>query len=259
MSVLYCIPTANPQRCSSTFQKWKDMGYLTAALTDDPKFTTTPIANCDYKVTVSSYRGWAASTNHLIKLFLDNGGLPLPINWFVAGGDDMDPDPNERADEIARECEDYFQNFNRRVPINNTGEPISSNPNFLPTLGVMQPHGDTLRGTQDICGSPWLGRFYCLLANQGRGPLWPDYLHFFADEELFNVAGPDHQNLLLSRPDLTQYHHHYFRKGEPTPTDYQIHSRNHWHHDKRLFLQRKANGFPGSELALPPVEEAVKE
>lgn len=190
------------------------MGYKTMAYVDRPDQTN--IRHCDQLVFLPEYRGWSATVNLLCH------ALPH-VDWVVAGGDDMFPDPKKRAAEIAEECSEHFGG----------------------TLGVMQPHGDNFGGTTRICGSPWIGREYARRANRGVGPLWPDYFHFYADEELFNVAGA--QGLLWCRTDLSHFHEHWTRTKSGR-TDYQKHNQKSWDKDKALFLARKAAGFPGSEL-----------
>ena len=96
-----------------------------------------------------------------------------------------------------------------------------------------------------ICGSPWLGRTYIERANGGRGPLWEGYRHCYADEELHDVALRD--GLLWQRRDLNQHHDHWQRRGIPRPA-YLAHVQKQWRSDRALFEERKAAGFPGSEV-----------
>ena len=105
-----------------------------------------------------------------------------------------------------------------------------------------------------VCGSPWMGREFCLRINQGRGPLWPEYFHMGEDEELQAVALK--YGVLWQRPDLIHLHQHWGRAlpGEVMAPRTRMpkflekaNSGAEWDKYKRLFAQRSAAGFPGSE------------
>jgi hypothetical protein len=224
--VFYAIPTANAKLCGSTFAKWRAMGYRTAALIDG---ATTEPDNADVILRADGYQGypWA------IKQLCDHLLASEPdLQWIVVGGDDMDPDPGARPAQIADECSRHFHG----------------------TLGVMQPTGDPWDvdasgrcAAARICGSPWLGRDFIQRWNGGAGVFWPEYRHFFADEEMHDVAFS--AGLLWQRSDLTQWHHHVQRERRP-PATYQKIVQSHWSRDGSVFRRRKAAGFPGAFPAL---------
>ena len=221
MNVVYAIPTANAEQCGRTFARWRDMGYRTVALANGPAYGAR-IDNANHVLHVPDYPGWAASVNRLFTI--------VSPDILVTGGDDMLPDPNRPADAIAAEFLEHFGG----------------------TLGVMQPTGDRWmpdeRGvpvSERICGSPWLGAEFCRRANRGRGPLWPGYRHWFADEELCAVTRA--AGLLWQRPDLSHLHEHHLRRGAPRPA-YMEATAVQWAADAELFRQRSATGFPGHEL-----------
>jgi hypothetical protein len=162
---------------------------------------------------------------------------PYNADIVVTGGDDMDPDPKQRAAEIAEQFEEHFHG----------------------TLGVMQPTGDIASSPNCdmICGSPWLGAEWIRRAYRGSGPLWPEYNHFFGDEELQAVAV--RHGLLWQRSDLCQHHDHWLVQGGPPKTSYQHHMDTWWPHDETIFRWRKRQAFPGSELLDTPMTATIPE
>ena len=211
----------------------------------------------DY-VRVDDYRGYAVSVNTVALDVLKT--IDPSCDWIVTGGDDTEPDLNHAADEIAAQCSEHFGG----------------------TFGVCQPTGDRwgldrnahqfhalwnnpLRcrvcGSMDedapkhmigayidrVAGSPWLGREFCLRINQGRGPLWPEYWHMGEDEELQAVAIK--YGVFWQRPDLTHLHNHWGREpgGQAPEFLKRANSSAEWDAYKKLFRERRAAGFPGSE------------
>lgn len=231
MSVYLCIPSARPvDEAEACLQKWRDRGYKLAIFREMDR---GPV-KADLLVNTLPYRGYAAAVNLLAKLVLDDDS---ECNWIVAAGDDTDPDPTHEPEDIALECSEYF------------------------SFGVMQPTGDPWsdgngRIIERIAGSPWLGREWCRRAYGGRGPLWPEYYHTHADEELQLVA--KRLGVFWQRPDLIQMHHNWARgetvkdrvravqRGAPEFLKY-AHSQEQWDKYQALFNARKAAGFPGSD------------
>jgi hypothetical protein len=194
------------------------------------------------------------ATNALAKDVLETDSQ---CDWIIAGGDDVDPDPNHTADEIARECSEYFDDlYMFRCEDGNDFARAMTSEQYS-TFGVMQPTGDRFAGgsIDRIAGSPWMGRAWCERINQGRGPLWPDYLHVFADEELQNVAIK--YGVFWQRPELIHLHHHFQRESDALdskavpraipPHLIEANSKDHWYKFKTLFNERTRTGFPGSE------------
>lgn len=263
-----CIPSKRPpEEAAPILEKWREQGYK-IALAREPK---DGAVKCDLFWSVQRYHGWAQSINILAQMVLD--GDP-GCNWIVGGGDDTTPDPNHTAEEIARQCSEHFakapyeaiyRHMTADVPI---PEHLQFNDERLrslsdkqltkipcSTFGVMQPTGDRWLDSKGqcaidrICGSPWIGREFAKRINQGRGPLWPEYHHMFADEELQNVALK--YGVLWQRRDLIHEHKHWAR-----PRGYRedmpqwaaaINSPEEWRASQTLFSERKAAGFPGSE------------
>ncbi len=237
-SVWHCIPSARPVALvNEHVAKWKDRGYRVALMRDG----ISDIQGADLILICGSYPGYAKAANALINTVMERDP---DAEWFVTGGDDTDPDPSKTAEEIAAECVAHFS-WNGRNP--------------LWTWGVMQPTGDRYaHGSIDrIAGSPWIGRAFAMRAYKGQGPYWPEYTHFFLDNELKEVA--EKYGVYWPRRDLIHLHRHFLRASEaidsgtvsrPAPAHLiEANSPRHWARYKQLFDFRRAAGFPGSELA----------
>jgi hypothetical protein len=117
----------------------------------------------------------------------------------------------------------------------------------------MQPTGDRFAGGQidRIAGSPWMGREWCLRANGGRGPLWPEFTHMFADEALKRSA--EKMGVYWARPDLIHFHAHFQRADQsigsraiakPIPPHLvKWNTRQHWDEMKAIFQRLEAEDF----------------
>lgn len=216
--VWWAIPSAKPaDDCNASLAPWRAKGYRLAVYRDPGR-----ASGIDADVVIAGpYRGWPAATNALCRYLLTE----TDAEFIVAGGDDMLCDPTAPA-VIADQCLRHFGG----------------------SLGVMQPTGDPL-GTDSngvpaaarICGSPWMGREFIEKWGGGGRPFFEGFNHFFCDELLcrqLQACG-----LLWQRPDLTHWHNHWHRTGEPRPT-YMGKAAEMWAHDERLFRRFAAAGFP---------------
>ena len=154
-------------------------------------------------------------------------------DWIVAAGDDTECDRNHTADEIAAQLTAHFGG----------------------TFGVCQPTGDRWSDAQGVlvervAGSPWMGREWCLRANRGRGPLWPEFFHMFADECLQETAKK--LGVFWQRPDLIHLHKHWGRPkdGETmgqasNMPDFLVKANSpaEWRKSKAEFERLRAGGF----------------
>lgn len=232
IDVWYAIPTANPVKARTCFDAWRAMGYQTAGLFDEH---TTPAKNAtDTGARVSLHRedyfGYPWAVNELCRYLIAHHGAQI----IVTGGDDIFPDPDRPAGEIAAEFIEHFGG----------------------TFGVMQPTGDRWMwdgktetcASERICGSPWMGRAFVERINGGRGPFWPEYFHFECDVELKEVA--EQLGVLWQRQDLTQEHRHWSRpvdgKRGRRP-EYLVHAHTQAVEARKLVETRRANGWPGHE------------
>jgi len=218
---------------------WKERGYKVALWRDGSQ--TSYYASWDrgryydWLTCEELYPGYAQAINALAYSVLNSD---LSCDWIVTGGDDTLPDPNHTAEEIADNCSAYFANFDN--------DPMS-------TFGVMQPTGDRFAGgcIDRIAGSPWLGREWCLRANGGRGPFWPEFTHMFGDECLKRTA--EKLGVYWARPDLIHFHNHFQRESEeinsratmkPVPEHLRKwNTRAHWDEMQAIFRRLEAEDF----------------
>lgn len=263
--VYYLCPSKrHPAEAEKYLHRWIDQGYKVLVQRDPGE----PISVAHVQ---REYLGYAEAVNNLVACAMTIPGS----QWYVIGGDDILPDPNKDADEIAMECEQYF-----------FGD-VSDRRISRSTFGVMQPTGDRwgecpdahdfkarphqphvctcgrgrdcdqhLKGAyiDRVAGSPWIGREFARRINQGKGPLWPEYFHMFEDQELMEVATK--LGVFWQRRDIVQHHQHWGRpkpgqkygQAENMPAFLQkANSGEMWKLSRELFESRKARGFPGSE------------
>src|SRR5580658_7739496 len=101
MSVWVTIPSARPPEVVAEWAKaWRERGYKIALWRDDlpDGFPEAEFTLCGV------YPGYAQAVNRLIAQLLTNPHF----EWAVIGGDDVFPDPDHSAEEIAKQCGDYF-------------------------------------------------------------------------------------------------------------------------------------------------------
>jgi len=211
--VWFAVPSANPENCRCNLPRWRERGYRIAILQN----RTRAEIPADIVVWRDAYPGWAESINILCR-----EAVPKDAPIVVSGGDDMLPDPNHTAQDLATE-------FLSRFP---------------DTFGVMQPHGDEFLCARRYCGSPFLGRKWIDTMYGGRGPMCGQYHHNWADNELYWVARG--LGALWERDDLSHFHDHFTREGRRAP-DYWECVRNSDLSDAYLYFARAYADFPGHE------------
>ncbi len=217
--VWFAIPSASPEKCRKVLPVWRERGYRVAILQN---FERADIP-ADICVWSDRYPGWAQSVNILAREI-----VPRSAQIIVTGGDDMLPDPDHTAQELATQ-------FLERFP---------------DTFGVMQPHADEYLASRRYCGSPFLGRAWIDTMYHGQGPLFGKYHHNWADNELYWVArGLD---ALWLRPDLSHFHDHFTRGGRAEPA-YWSSVKQRDLDDCLLYFARAQTGFAGHE----PLETAA--
>jgi hypothetical protein len=262
LSVWVTIPSARPvAEVAKWAAAWRERGYRIALWRD---FSTPagmfkrPVdgpleGTADIVMGGATYPGYAVAVNSLVRVTMQ--AEPDP-EWFIIAGDDVYPDPNHTAEEIAAQCREHFNDFA-------CGCEVTCNNGHCGTFGVMQPTGDRWGENPNharpdmrsayidrIAGSAWYGREYCKRVNQGRGPLWPEYQHMFVDEEARAVAV--RLGVYWERRDLTQLHMHPGRAKNYTVDMIPEHlkkwaSADHWKEAEQIFFRRRREGFPGSE------------
>lgn len=255
MSVWVCIPSKRPVPIVAKWaEAWRAQGYRIALWRDsiEEEFSSMISHSCD-KLQAAPYPGYAIATNRLIQWIAQS---QPEARWFVIGGDDVYPDPNHTAEEIAQQCGDYFARNEWKAA---DGQHC--------TFGVMQPTGDRWGDSERtramygedrgayidrIAGSAWIGREFARRAYGGNGPLWHEYAHMYSDEELCCVA--EKLGVYWRRRDLNQHHEHWMRGENRTKDDMpeflkEANSPEHWDKYGNLFRDRKEAGFPGSECS----------
>lgn len=269
-NVWVVMPSARPvDEVNRVLRLWRERGYKSFVWRDEKaKAQNDDLANALMvtemeavgadMVFFGEYPGYASAVNQLIKMLLGSINAHAAPQWFVAAADDIEPDPNKTADEIAWQCS---QHFGCMVDETGDGEYAILRGS---TFGVMQPTGDRWGAEEAwarkmfphapayidrICGSAWIGREFIERTYGGKGPFFPGYSHMFADEELQNVA--QSLGVLWQRPDLTHKHNHWGRKQGATRADIppflvEANSPEHWNKAKALFNERKMAGWPGA-------------
>lgn len=209
--VWFVIPSASPEKCRKTLPLWRERGYRIAVLQNFEK-GEIPADIVDW---FDYYPGWPESVNILCRQV-----IPQSCQLIVSGGDDMLPDPNHTAQELAAQFFDRFPDG----------------------FGVMQPHGDEFMCAKRYCGSPFIGRAWFENMYGGRGPMYGGYHHNYADNELYWVAKG--LNALWERTDLSHFHDHFTRTGESQP-DYWNSVKQRDLQDCLLYYARVHETFPG--------------
>lgn len=215
--VWFAIPSANPVMAARTLPEWRRRGYRVAVLQDRYRFDVdADIVDRPW----DKFVGWSKSVNRLALEV-----VPRSADIVVTGGDDMLPEPHMTAQQIADLVLARFPDG----------------------FGVMQPTGDTMDGTDRICGSPWMTRRFFETVNGGLGPFWHGYFSFYADEEMLCVTRA--LDCIWQNPRITQYHDHWTRRGLPARPRYLSESYRRWNEDQQMFFTRRMCGFPGAEPA----------
>jgi hypothetical protein len=248
VSVWLTIPSKRPpEEAEKVLRLWRERGYKIALWGDGPG-PYFEWGSSALTVQHPVYPGYAQAVNRLIAIICEHRPT---AEWFVAAGDDVQPDLNHTAEEVAEQCTEHFGGA---IPLPG----VDRNPKWR-TFGVMQPTGDRWGDRQGayidrVCGSAWIGREFATCMYQGDGPLWPEYFHMFVDEELQTVA--EKMGVFWQRPDLIQRHNHWGRTepGKPLPNRDRMpeflkeaNSAEQWDKAQKLFRARKAAGFPGHE------------
>lgn len=270
-NVWFCIPSKRPAaEADKTFAEWKARGYNVAVVRD--KGDDIP-QNVDHVLFTEQYQGYAAEANRLV---LDVARHPIngiTALWFVLGGDDVLPEKNLDAQSIALQCSEFCvstvrpHTFGVMQPTGDRWGQYDiagahefkqwpSDPQRCIVCGQGEDAPRHMSGAyiDRVAGSAWIGREFALRVNQGKGPLWPEYFHMGSDEELQAVATK--LGVFWQRPDLTHHHQHWGRPRDGQRYGFasnmpqfltRANSAEEWDKYKRLFRERKAAGFPGSE------------
>jgi hypothetical protein len=263
MSVWYCIPSKRPpEEAEPILKKWRERGYKIALWCDTVAEALAKKHTIAFAPNVGNpYPGYACAVNNLIRIVM--AGNP-DAEWLVTGGDDIEPDANHSAEEIATQCSEHFAWLHMGPASKNLTVKALQDSLYglvMRTFGVMQPTGDRYGDNERhmgkpgsayidrVAGSPWMGREFCRRMYQGRGPLFEGYFHMGEDEELQAVATK--LGVFWQRRDLIHFHHHWARKRQDAADRpaflERANSHEEWLKYKKLFAERAAAGFPGHE------------
>ena len=256
ISVWLTIPSARPaSEIKERLERWRDMGYKIALWRNGPHVDDS--IECDWLFSRPDYHGWGASINFIIERVAE---YDPTADWFLGGGDDTDPDPTKRAEDIAQECSEHFYDEVLEIWQSLPVSERRATPAFARWFGVMQPTGDRWGADEPwakamfpdapayidrICGSPWIGRSFAERAHSGAGPFHPDFFHMFADESLLEYAKM--LGVLWQRRDLIHFHDHPRRDGIPRTPDFAaatgIYGSEEWERGKAILARLKAEKF----------------
>lgn len=212
MSTIVAWPTIDLAEANKTAEYWQKMGYDVGILVDESQYGDdfeNPW-NVNASITVEEWQGFPHAANEICTHFASLYDI------VIIGGDDVYPDKYNVARHLEAEFKEHFGG----------------------TFGVMNPTGDRYGLIDQCCIAPWIGAEY-IYALDGR-PYCEEYYHYFCDGELQDVAILN--GSFWQRPDLSQYHDHWSRKGESRPKHLQRANQQH-SDDKRTYEQRKAQGF----------------
>lgn len=204
-------PTVHKEQTNKMIDVWHEKGYGVGVLVNLP-MTNDMFEKADVVIVQNQWEGFPVAVNLLCENVFGD--------IVVVAGDDIYPDPDKTADEIA---EIFLEKF-------------------PDTFGVMQPTGDKF-GDYDKCAvSPWIGKKFIEKAYEGNGPYWEEYFHYFSDRELQEYAIK--MEAFFQCKDITQYHDHWQRKENPKRPEHLMKAKNRWHADQRIYKQRLIKGFP---------------
>lgn len=250
MSVWFVLPSKRPlDQVEPVLAKWRVQGYRIGLWRDPGE-----AEGFDETLINQPYQGYSHAVNALVRRVLE---VDSYAEWIICAGDDIEPDANHSAEEIAEECNEHFafawwDKFGGKLD--------TPSLNYRMTFGVMQPTGDKWGDRngpyiERVAGSPWMGREFCRRMYQGRGPLCEDYFHMGEDEELQAVATK--LGVFWQRPDLIHFHRHWGRNpvNDKLPGDRanmpafleRANSEEEWRKYKEIFRIRQQLGFPGHE------------
>jgi|TARA_Y100000034_G_scaffold130547_1_gene189260 hypothetical protein len=216
--VWVCFPSVMLEKAKKAASRWREKGYRVGVYVQDSAFIESDI---DWVGVGMDYQGYWWACDRIVRAVESQGA-----EIFILAADDMDPDPNHTAEEIAAE---YLERF-------------------PDGFGVMQPCGDR-QGMDStgkpaaarICGSPWFGKGWVEKAFGGEYVVPTEFFHFYGDEVLKEVA--ERLGVLWMRDDLIQDHQHWAFGRQRKEKYQEDNSRNHWQEDKNRFMTSQKDGF----------------
>lgn len=214
MNIWVSMVSGNAELAETNGQKWKDAGFKLFADIEHGK------VRCADLTVIRTYDGHPRSSNQAIADCIELGAdIVLNVN------DDMFPINLTTTDLIKAWAFAFGES----------------------TLGVMQCAGDMWGGMAWAAVCPAVGRDYAKRINGGKGLYWHEYDHYFADQEIRDVAMRCEK--YVQHPTLMIYHDHHTRGGRDGLSEMnREHTRAKHEHDRRIYEARRSANFPGSEL-----------
>lgn len=214
MNLWVSMVSGNPSLAEFNGRKWKAAGFKLFA---DIECGLVPCAD---ETRMRAYDGHPRSSNRAIADCIALGAdVVLNVN------DDMYP-IDMTADDLIRAWSFVFD---------------------LSTLGVMQCAGDMWGGMAWAAVCPAVGREYAQRINGGRGLYWPEYNHYFADQEIREVA--ERLGKFHLHTSLKIYHDHHTRGGRDGLTaQNRAHTQSKHERDRQIYNSRLSANFPNHEL-----------
>jgi hypothetical protein len=205
------FPTGNSKAGQVCADAWRAHGFKVGVLTD----LEEPTVNADLVLTPNKYPGCVASLNLLAKSAFNLGACGV-----VLSADDGFPGST---------AERFWQRYQKQ----------------LGGFGVLQPIGDFYEAFNWCAPCPIIGRSTFESLYGGNGPLCGDYRHYFADQEIRDVAILN--GCFATDPELTIEHRHSSRGFTDTlPAEKRAFAQSVHAGDSVTYEQRKASGFPGA-------------
>jgi hypothetical protein len=206
------FPAGNPVAGQVCANLWKHAGWRVAAQTDPGQ----PQIKCDLPIT-APFASVAETFNTFARQLRGAKGI-------IYGNDDEFPG-------YGADVENFTAAFLSRFP---------------DTFGVAQP---TRCSTPDIIGGapyPLVGGEFARRINGGQGAFREEYGHYFDDRELHDVA--ELLGCFAVLPDVEIKHlHHSYGFPDMLPKQARQRARDRHANARKLYEERKANGFPGHE------------
>lgn len=205
------FPTGNSKAGQTCADAWKSHGFKVACLTD----LGEPRVDADLVLTPNKYPGCVASLNLLAKSAFDFGAIGV-----VLAADDCFPGIN-----ASRLWQRYQQ--------------------LLGGFGVLQATGDYYEALSWCAPFPLIGRGTFKTLYGGAGPLCGDYRHYYADQEIRDVAILN--GCFAEDPESIIEHRHSSRGfSDNLPTAKRAAAQSIHAGDSATYERRKAAGFPGA-------------
>jgi hypothetical protein len=211
------FPTGNSAAGQVCADAWKAHGFKVGVLID----LDEPKVDADLVLIPDKYPGCVASLNMLTKRAFELGAAGV-----VLSADDGFP--GSTSDKFWQRYQELLGGF-----------------------GVLQPTGDFYEAFNWCAPCPLIGRstFACLYG--GNGPLCGDYRHYYADQEIRDVAIAS--RCFATDNELTIEHRHFSRGHKDTlPPAKRRYAQSTNAGDRHTYEFRKAAGFPGAWFTKNP-------